>query len=228
MIQSLFNHFENIFVFDVETTGLYPGRDEIIEIAMLHIANHDNVPKIINDINTLIRLSPGKELPSKITELTGITMREINEKGKTKEEVCDKLSVMLNCDNPLIAAYNAQFDLGFLYYLLNQYNQLHLLQNLKMLDVLTIYKDRKPYPHKLSDAATAYNIDAQQTHRAYGDALLTYKVLCEMGKELDDFEHYVNLFGYNPKYGISGKKISSIKYLPQGFNRTTKLYNDIH
>ena len=127
MIHSLFNHFENIFIFDVETTGLYPGRDEIIEIAMLHIVNHDNSPKKVSELNTLIQLSPCKELPLKITELTGITIKNINTEGITKNAVCDKLADLLDCNKPLIAAYNAQFDLGFLYYLLNQYYQLHLL-----------------------------------------------------------------------------------------------------
>jgi DNA polymerase-3 subunit epsilon len=45
-----------------------------------------------------------------------------------------------------------------------------------------------------------------------------------MWKEMDDLVHYVNLFGYNPKYGVSGSKISSVKYLPQGYERTKRLY----
>jgi DNA polymerase-3 subunit epsilon len=40
------------------------------------------------------------------------------------------------------------------------------------------------------------------------------------------FDRYINLFGYNPKHGISGKKISSVTYLPQPYNRPkgAKLY----
>jgi DNA polymerase-3 subunit epsilon len=45
-----------------------------------------------------------------------------------------------------------------------------------------------------------------------------------MGKEEDNLHHYVNLFGYNPKYGISGQKISSVRYLPQKYDSIKKLY----
>jgi hypothetical protein len=41
---------------------------------------------------------------------------------------------------------------------------------------------------------------------------------------LDDFECYVNLFGYNPKYGIDGKPIGSVTYKPQSYHNKTPLY----
>ena len=37
-------------------------------------------------------------------------------------------------------------------------------------------------------------------------------------------ENYVNLFGYNPKYGVEGKPIGSITYKPQPYNPTKPLY----
>ena len=49
-------------------------------------------------------------------------------------------------------------------------------------------------------------------------------VMEEMEKEKDDLERYVNLFGYNPKYGIEGKPISSITYKPQPYNPVKPLY----
>jgi DNA polymerase-3 subunit epsilon len=93
-----------------------------------------------------------------------------------------------------------------------------------MLDAMTIYKDRKPYPHKLRDAAGAYSLSDSNAHRAGDDALTTFDLLCKMGAEADDLIHYVNLFGYNPKYGIPKPKISSINYLPQGYDLRTRLY----
>ena len=35
---------------------------------------------------------------------------------------------------------------------------------------------------------------------------------------------YVNLFGFNPKYGVSGKPIGSITYKPQRFDPPMPLY----
>jgi len=35
---------------------------------------------------------------------------------------------------------------------------------------------------------------------------------------------YVNLFGYNPKYGIEGKPIGSVTYKPQPYKPKRALY----
>ncbi|AFB76063.1 hypothetical protein 2209_scaffold441_00046 [Bacteriophage sp.] len=40
-----------------------------------------------------------------------------------------------------------------------------------------------------------------------------------MDDERDDLTAYVNLFGYNPKYGVSGRRIVGVRYEPQGFNK---------
>ena len=45
-----------------------------------------------------------------------------------------------------------------------------------------------------------------------------------MEEERDDLMRYVNLFGFNPKYGIGGKPIGSVRYLPQGFDPVKPLY----
>ena len=45
-----------------------------------------------------------------------------------------------------------------------------------------------------------------------------------MEKEKDDLMNYVNLFGYNPKYGIEGKPIGSVTYKPQKFDPVQPLY----
>ncbi len=61
-------------------------------------------------------------------------------------------------------------------------------------------------------------------HRAIDDAKATLELICTMGKEKDDLVRYINLFGYNPKYGVLGQKISSIKYVDQLYNSTKKIY----
>ena len=43
MLSSLFNLFSDIVVFDVETSGTDPKRDEIIEIAMLRTVSERGV-----------------------------------------------------------------------------------------------------------------------------------------------------------------------------------------
>ena len=102
--------------------------------------------------------------------------------------------------------------------------QMLLAAGVSMLDAMTIYRDRQPYPHKLSDAIAAYGVYCANTHRALDDARATWELLCRMQEEQDDLGSYVNLFGYHPKYGVSGPKISSVTYRPQGFDSAGKLY----
>ena len=46
----------------------------------------------------------------------------------------------------------------------------------------------------------------------------------EMEREKDDLDKYINLFGYNAKYGISGKAIGSVTYKPQRYDPPQPLY----
>ena len=78
----------------------------------------------------------------------------------------------------------------------------------------------------LCSAIEVYGLSGKvvNSHRAVDDVLATVAVMEEMEKEKDDLERYVNLFGYNPKYGIEGKPISSITYKPQPYNPVKPLY----
>jgi len=221
---SLFNSFDSIVVFDVETTGTNPNHDEIIDIALVRVVNKQGEPVIEDEYGALIKLTEGRKLPPFITDLTGITEQQLLEEGISKDMACDNILKMLRNDNTLLVAYNAHFDLSFLYHFLNRHEKASVLRKVKMFDLLTVYKDRHPYPHKLGDAAEMYSIDMSGAHRALNDAKATFNLLCKVSKELDDLEYYINLFGYNPKYGVSGSKISSVKYLPQSYYRDKKLY----
>ena len=117
----------------------------------------------------------------------------------------------------MLAAYNAQFDLLFLYYFLAQYGDARILREKPKLDVLTVYRDRRPYPHRLNDAIFAYGLQEKvcNSHRAIDDVRATAELLRAMQAERADLDRYVDLFGYSPKYGVSGSRIDSVRYLPQ-------------
>ena len=220
MLETLFDRFDNIIVLDTETTGFSPRREEIIELAMLRVSRTGET----REFDKFIRLSPGRSIPPKIVELTGITGAMLENEGVSKEEACTDLADMLSLERPLLVAYNAQFDLSFLYYFLNGFGKAGVLKNVRMLDALTVYRDRRPFPHKLCDAVAAYSLVSQNTHRAIDDTKATYELLCAMDAEEPDLHRYINLFGYNAKYGVSGQRISSVSYRPQGYENKTKLY----
>ena len=223
--EGLFQKYDRLVLFDTETTGLQYSRDEIIEFAAVVVERRDGEPAIVQEYDQLVALSPGGFVPAKITELTGISTQDLREKGLPKARVARDISEMLQ-GNTLLLAYNAHFDLSFLYYFLLRHGDPMILKGKDKLDLLTVYKDRRSYPHKLCNAIDAYGLTGKvvNSHRAVDDVVATVEVMKEMEKERDDLLNYVNLFGYNPKYGIGGKPISSITYKPQGYDPAHPLY----
>lgn len=222
MHSALEGRFAHLVLFDTETTGIDPAQEEIIEIGAVSVtAGEEDC-----SFNVLLRLSKGRGLPLFITQLTGITEEQLEKEGVEKAAAAESFRKLLTRENTLLVAYNAQFDLNFIYYLLREQGRAECLKNLKFLDALTVYKDRRDYPHKLKDAIAAYGLENQveNSHRAVDDARAMMALLWAMAEEKDDLLEYVNLFGYHPKYGVSGKRISSVTYLPQGFGRGAPLY----
>ena len=223
--ETLFEKYDRLVLFDTETTGLQFSRDEIIEFAAVVVERRDGKPAIVQEYDQLIALSPGGFVPPKITELTGISTQDLQEKGLPKTRVARDVCEMMQ-GNTLLLAYNAHFDLSFLYYFLLRHGDPMVLKGKDKLDLLTVYKDRRSYPHKLCNAIEAYGLSGKvvNSHRAVDDVIATVAVMEEMEKERSDFMRYVNLFGYNPKYGIDGKPIGSVTYKPQPYNPTKPLY----
>ena len=224
-LDHLFDKYEKLFLFDTETTGLLYNRDEIIEFAAVVLEKRNGEIVVTEKYDELITLSPGGFVPAQIEKLTGISNQDIRERGIPKTRVCCDIARMM-AGNTLLLAYNAHFDLSFLFYLLLRHGDPQILKGKDKLDLLTVYKDRRSYPHKLCNAIEAYGLTGKvvNSHRAVDDVLATVEVMKCMEAERDDLCRYINLFGYNPKYGISGKPIGSITYKPQGFDPVAPLY----
>ena len=221
----LFEKYDRLVLFDTETTGLNFSRDEIIEFAAIVVENQNGQPVVVREYDELVSLTPGNSVPAVIQNLTGITTQDILERGLSKTRVCRDIGEML-AGNTLLLAYNAHFDLSFLYYMLLRDGDPMILKGKDKLDLLTVYKDRRAYPHKLCNAIEAYGLSDKvvNSHRAVDDVLATLAVMEKMEEEKADLQCYVNLFGYSPKYGIDGKPIGSVTYKPQGFEPGTALY----
>ena len=222
---ALAQKYDKFVIFDTETTGLDFQRDEIIEFSAVVLEKQGGGMAVTREYDNLVTLSPGNTVPAMITQLTGISTQDILERGVAKAQVCSDIAEMF-CGNTLLLAYNAHFDLSFLFYLLLRDGDPGILKGKDKLDLLTVYKDRRPYPHKLHCAIDAYGLSGKvvNSHRAIDDVLATAAVMEAMIRERDDLECYVNLFGYNPKYGIDGKPIGSVNYKPQGYQAAKPLY----
>ena len=224
-LESLFSKYDRLVLFDTETTGLQYSRDEIIEFAAVVVERVGGVPTVIQEYDELIALSPGGYVPLNIQELTGISTQDLRERGLPKTRVCRDIAEMIQ-GNTLLLAYNAHFDLSFLFYMLLRDGDPTILKGKDKLDLLTVYKDRRPYPHKLCSAIEAYGLTGKvvNSHRAVDDVIATVAVMQEMEQERDDLDRYINLFGYNPKYGVEGKPIGTVTYKAQPYNPKKPLY----
>lgn len=220
---ALWERFDRLVVFDTETTGVDFKKDRIIEIGAVALENGEET----EGMDLFIRLPEGRRLDPFITELTGITEARLEAEGMGDQEAAHAFAKLLEgAERPLLAAYNAQFDLNFLFCLLRPWGLAEALKKPRLLDALTVYRDRRDYPHKLCNAIEAYGLEdrAVNSHRAIDDARAAALLLEEMAKEKDDLLQYIDLFGVHPKYGVSGRKISSVTYRPQPYDRQKPLY----
>jgi DNA polymerase-3 subunit epsilon len=220
-LDRLFDKYDRIVLFDTETTGLQYSRDEIIEFSAVVLERQG----VVQEYDELISLSPGGFVPPKIQQLTGITDMDLRERGLPKTRVCRDIAQMF-AGNTLLMAYNAHFDLSFLYYLLLRDGDPMILKGKDKLDLLTVYRDRHSFPHRLSSAIDTYGLSGKvvNSHRAIDDVLATVAVMEAMIAEKDDLMNYVNLFGYLAQYGIDGKPIGSVTYKPQRYDPVKPLY----
>lgn len=223
--ERLFQKYDRLVLFDTETTGLYYSREQIIEFAAVVLERQNGEAIITREYDELISLRPGTYVPDQIVKLTGITNADIAQRGIPKAQVCRDIADMF-AGNTLLLAYNAHFDLSFLFYMLLRDGDPTILKGKDKIDLLTVYKDRRSFPHKLCNAITAYHLDDRvvNSHRAIDDVLATVAVMEAMEQERDDLINYVNLFGYNPKFGLDGKPIGSITYKPQPYDPVAPLY----
>lgn len=220
-LDSLFQRYDRILIFDTETTGLRFDRDEIIQFSAVVLERSG----VTQQYDRLIRLAPGQQVPPEIQRLTGITTQDVEQRGIPRDQAAREIAGLL-AGNTLLTAYNAHFDLSFLFHMLRVHGDPGCLRGKDKLDLLTVYRDRRAYPHKLRDAIAAYGLEGtvQNSHQADQDALATVSVMDAMSAERDDLPDYINLFGYIPKYGPPRWPIRSVTYLPQPYDSPIPLY----
>ena len=215
--------YKSIVFFDLETTGLDPINDRIIEIGVLQV--DFKTLTVTNELNLLV--NQDIEISEKITEITGITNKMLKENGVGEFEMYSQIEKYLTEDS-LLVAYNTQFDINFLMQLYRRIKQdiSYIFKN-DMLDIMAVYRDRKGYPHRLQNAIEMYSVDLENTHRALDDIKATFEVFKEMSKEKKNVASYINKFGYLAKYGVSYEKLPQIQYIAQGYNGMDYIINEI-
>ena len=163
----------SIVALDLETTGLDPQRDVIIEIGAVRF----NGKRIEDEWSTLI--NPGRRIPPLITNLTGITNAMVANSPQLHEVLEEFVSFV--GDAPVLG-HNITFDLGFLH------KQEALLDSDAM-DTYDLASAILPGAgrYNLGALGQTLNVLLPATHRALDDARVTHAVfirLYEMAKAL--------------------------------------------
>ena len=153
-------------IVDIETTGLRAGKEKITEIAIyLH-----NGKEVTGRFSTLV--NPEKKIPYRITQMTGINDRMVEDAPKFYE-IAKKIVELT--DEAIIVGHNVRFDYSFI-----RHEFLGLGYEYRRKTIDTVKLARKLIPgqpsYSLGKLCKALGIDNHARHRADGDALATVKL----------------------------------------------------
>ena len=163
---------------DIETTGIRPKWDRIIEIGAVKVRDGE----VVDTFSELV--NPGIPVPERITELTGITTEMVEDKSGIENVLPQFIEF---AGNDIILGHNVRFDYGFLKQ--NAIN-LNLQFDKSGLDTLKIARKTLPkeWSKGLECLCKIFGIEDKNHHRAYNDAEVTSKLyMILMNKYRNEF-----------------------------------------
>lgn len=169
--KSIISFPENYTVIDLETTGLDPERELIIEFAAVKVRKG----KVTDTFQQLC--DPGFPIPPLITQITGITSDMVRFCPDPRGVICDFLDFI---GDDFIVGHNVLFDVRFVV------KSADIFKN-DYIDTMKIF--RKLHPelshHRLSDMVCFYNKNNESAHRALSDCLATQECFEEMKTDIE-------------------------------------------
>ena len=170
-------------IIDLETTGVNPGSDRIVEIAIV---------KILTDGTRSVKrklINPGMPIPKGASDIHGISDEMVKD-APTFKQVAQELKQMLDgCD---FSGYNSnRFDIPLL---MEEFLRAQVdfdMKNRKLLDVQNIFHKMEPrtlgaaykfYCSKILDGAHSAEVDASATYEILEAQLERYP---ELGNSID-------------------------------------------
>ncbi|MBO5317937.1 MAG: PHP domain-containing protein, partial [Oscillospiraceae bacterium] len=165
---------EEYIAFDLETTGLHPRFDRIIEIGAVRMKNGEELERFQTFVDPQQPLSP------EVIKLTEITDEMLVGAPKL-EEVLPKFMEFVG--DRVLVAHNAGFDTTFIR---RSCARLGVPCDITSVDTLTISQNLMPEMgrHKLDMVADVFQLGAFQHHRAGDDALVCGKIVAKLFEKL--------------------------------------------
>ncbi len=158
---------------DLETTGLDPKADAIIEYAAVRVREG----RIEEEFSRLA--NPGRALPLVITRLTGITDKDLRRQPPSHVVLGEFMRFV---GDDLVVAHNARFERGFLTEKSDGFFQNEFLDTLELARILWPAFDH----HDLDTLASRLDLPTGSRHRALDDAKLAVELWQRLHDRLDE------------------------------------------
>ena len=163
----------SIVALDIETTGLDPQADAVIEIGARRFEGH----RVEDEFTTLV--NPNRHIPEFITGLTGIDDAMVRQSPHIRD-VLEELAAFIG-DSPILG-HNIKFDLSFF----QKYNLFELNERIDTYEMAAVLMPNASR-YNLGALGQQLGIPLPATHRALDDARVTavaFQKLYEMASGL--------------------------------------------
>lgn len=163
-------------VFDLETTGISPNYDEVVEISALKVRDGE----VVEEFGTLV--NPKRPIPYGASSVNGIT-DEMVANAPVFSEVLEQFFDFAG--NDILVGHNIHtFDMKFLYRdSLRYFGQ---VPDNDYVDTLMLARTCLPglRHHRLTDLAQHYGLSTTGAHRALNDCYMNQQVFEHLAKEI--------------------------------------------
>ena len=171
-------YVKDYVVFDLETTGINPDRDAIIEISALKVCGGQTA----GEYSTLV--NPRRHIPAAATAVNGITDGMVADAPEIGEAMEGFLEF---AGNGILVGHNIHtFDMNFAY----DAAWTALGKELGNDYIDTLYMARRCLPglghYKLTDVAAYFHIATEGAHRALNDCRMNQGCYEELGKQWEE------------------------------------------
>lgn len=165
-------------VIDVETTGLDPHTDRILQVAAVVV---DESGHVVESFDTVVRPESPSEYEHGAEHVHGISRDDV-QNGMPLRVAIERLKQISN--NAVFTAHNARFDLGFLSAEASRVGTEWTVDT--VIDTLHLSRaldSSREYSHRLTDLCERYGIQRDRAHNALSDARATAELLPKLLRE---------------------------------------------